>query len=102
MPVNGGVRCCQTPRNAVRLIFDRSPVALLQPALMGSVGCWPMAIDLFSDLGASLGQHPPSWRGWRKVSPSWGAHVAAHQYALVAEVSPAADRPLGNSVGANG
>ena len=31
---------------------------VLQPALMGSVDCWPMAIDQYSHSGAGPGRHP--------------------------------------------
>ena len=65
-----------------------------------TLGRWP---SLFRDIRrrAAARIRPPG-RGGSPASSTWGAHVAAHRGPSRARRAPAADRSLGNSVGAIG
>lgn len=62
------------------LAEDRLPP--WQPALVGSVDCWPMVINYSSQFGGRPGSITASGRDWRRVSSSWGVDVAGSRNPL--------------------
>ena len=70
---------------------------------MESVGSWPLANLTNQTFGGTPKPITVLGRDRWLVTPSWGPHVAAHGSPLAGLiVLPAADRPLGNTVGATG
>jgi hypothetical protein len=78
----------------------RSPIGP-RLVLVGSVGCWLMAIIAARLLGVSRGWHPPLGVVGRWCPPPWGPMLwtlGLARWPLCCE----AEGPLGNSVGAEG